>query len=298
MKKVFPVAFIAILSLTAILYSCKKSIPTSEQNNSKTISTKKTRGESRDSDSVVISHYWQIGSLHNQGIDKLLDNIKQTYGSQYNVYSTTNNNAVLASIPQMSISYVNDVLSPSNIDLNFIRGSINTSSNSLIGATQNTQWEYSINFKSCISILEKTIDENESFSKAQFETLLNQNIGTLNSELEKIILVATYSTAYHSLSYWNDQNHGGAWARYFSNNNDYVIPVGKAKDVGKADIAGILTGGAGGLAWGAAGGTVVLPGAGTIAGAAGCGAIGALGGGLGNSAKKAVEGFIDWLTGG
>ena len=153
MKKVFPVAFIAILSLTAILYSCKKSISTSEQNNSKTIITKKTRGYISYSDSVLISHYWQIGSLHNQGLDKLLDNIKQTYGSQYNVYSTTNNNAILASIPQMSIGYVNEVLSPSNIDLNFIRGSINTSFNSLIGATQNTQWEYSLNFKSCISIL-------------------------------------------------------------------------------------------------------------------------------------------------
>ncbi|MEZ5046685.1 MAG: hypothetical protein R2831_06810 [Chitinophagaceae bacterium] len=44
------------------------------------------------------------------------------------------------------------------------------------------------------------------------------------------------------------------------------------------------------------GGTIVLPVAGTIAWAVGCGTIGALGGGLGNSAKKAVELFIDWLT--
>lgn len=296
MKKTFELALFAILSLTAILYSCQKADSVTEETKPALSNTKKTRNSLSSSDAVLISQYWQIGSLHNQGLNKLLANIKQIYGASYNINSSTNNKAIIASIPQMSISFATEVLSPSNIDLNFIKQSINTSSNSLIGAAQNAEWEYSTSFKNCITLLERTIDENNTYTQVQFETLLKQNISTLSSEIEKVILVATYSTAYHSLLYWNNQNEGGAWGKYFTNDNDYLMPIGKAKDAGKADIAGIITGGAGGIAWGAAGGTVVLPGAGTIAGAAGCGAIGALGGGLGNSAKRAVEDFISWLT--
>lgn len=96
------------------------------------------------------------------------------------------------------------------------------------------------------------------------------------------------SAGYNSIIYWRDNY--SKWQSFFGRATALLAKPGK--DIGIADISGIVTGAIGGCAWGAAGGTIVLPGAGTVAGCAGVGAIAALGGGLGNSAKKGVAFFF------
>lgn len=76
----------------------------------------------------------------------------------------------------------------------------------------------------------------------------------------------------------------------------YIILLNPGRDIAVADMAGIVTGAVGGCAYGAVGGSVILPVIRTIGGCAGVGAVGAVGGGLGNSAKKLVESFFTWLT--
>ena len=147
--------------------------------------------------------------------------------------------------------------------------------------------------------------------KTEFDNLMKNGISTLTDFDEKSKFVSCASIGYSSLQYW--KQNVSKWQLLLSKDNSTfssktntsfdVIKTpfnatenGVGTAIGKADITGIISGGVGGCFWGAVGGSTVLPVVGTLTGCAALGASGAITVGLGNSAKSAVESFVNWLT--
>lgn len=249
----------------------------------------------------IINIYSNIGVPHNEGLDFVLLELKKYYGSVYNggnskaahdlMYQNVNNNTK---------GYLTNIRSVSQSDATSCINNYINSPVKLFGTNLNTNISYSpyfssfsVKFKTAVSQINTLVhDVSKCYVKANYDSIVNNNINLLVNNNEKVYIVSMCSVGYNSSIYWRDNYT--KWQIFFG--TPTVLYANPGRDIGIADISGIITGGVGGCAWGAAGGTVVLPGAGTVAGCAGVGVIGALGGGLGGSAKKAVESFITWLA--
>jgi hypothetical protein len=126
-----------------------------------------------------------------------------------------------------------------------------------------------------------------------FYKLGREKIGKLTDPFEKVLWAASVSIAYHSSQYWKENS--GKWTQFFGSST--MAKTNPGRDIAAADVSGIIWGGAAGATWGAIGGTVVFPGVGTVTGAAGVGAAGAVTGGIASSGKAAVNSLVNWLFG-
>jgi hypothetical protein len=137
-------------------------------------------------------------------------------------------------------------------------------------------------------------NNNKCFEKQSYDDFILTNINNMSNLNEKICLIISANIGYSSLNYW--RNNINNWSTFLNNGtiNDPIVIYAFVKKIAKADIGGVVTGAIGGVTYGAIGGTMTFPVIGTIAGAAGCGAAGALLGGLGGSCKASVDAFLDW----
>jgi hypothetical protein len=249
----------------------------------------------------IIDIYSNVGVPHNEGLDYVLQGLKNYYGPVYHGgNSKAAHDLMYQNVDNNTKGYLTTKRSVSQSDANSCINNFKNSPVKKFGTNLNTNITYSpyystlsANFKTAISQLNTLVhDETKCYTKTNYDAIVNNNIALLPNNNEKVYLVSMCNVGYNSIIYWRDNY--SKWQSFFGAPTPMLANPGK--DIGIADVSGIITGAIGGCAWGAAGGTIALPGAGTVAGCAGVGAISALGGGLGNSAKKAVESFINWLA--
>lgn len=176
-------------------------------------------------------------------------------------------------------------------------------------------------FYKAIDALNSLVD-NEAQQDA-YDQLLETQISILKNLDEKMKFASAVSIAFNTMQYWKENI--SKWETFFSNNDQAtnsnltssLSPDGQknltliiartisqnnsgsnniGRNIGKADISGIISGGLLGCGYGAIGGSVVFPGVGTLTGCAAVGAAGVITGGLGGSATAAIDAFVDWLA--
>lgn len=170
-------------------------------------------------------------------------------------------------------------------------------------------------------IYNEPISSDLSSAINDFETLFRNDISPLSSgKYDSIILVRTpgisnqnvkasfvgcASVIKNSYQYWSE-NHE-KWEDlidyfYGSSDSDRTFRIQRRslasilKDMVWADGSGALVGLINGARIGAIGGTVVIPGIGTVTGAACGGLAGGFVGGVVGSGGAAINGFIQWLV--
>jgi len=237
---------------------------------------------------------------HNEGLAYTLNHLKTYYGPVYTGGNTkADHDLMYQKVDQFNKGYMMNKRSVSQSDANSCINNFKNSPVKQFGTNITTNITYSpyystmsTAFKNAVAQLNTLVhDDANCYTQANYDGIVNSNIALISDKDEKVYLVAMCSIGYNSMIYWRDNYT--KWQAFFGTATPLASP---ARDIAVADMTGIVTGAVGGCAWGALGGTVVLPGAGTVAGCAGVGAISALGGGLGNSAKKAVESFFSWLA--
>lgn len=248
----------------------------------------------------IIAIYSNVGVPHNEGLDYVFAGLQTQYGSVYHGgNSKAAHDSMYQNVDKNTIGFLTTKRSVSQSDANSCINNFKNSPVRSFGTDLTVNITYSpyygtlsAKFKTAIAQLNTLMhDENKCYTKANYDAIVNNNIALLPNNNEKMYLVSMCSVGYNSIIYWKDNY--SKWQTFFGVTT--IQLVNPKKDIAIADVSGIITGAVGGCAWGAIGGTIALPGAGTVAGCAGVGAISALGGGLGNSAKKAVESFVSWL---
>jgi len=256
-------------------------------------------------DDELIQKLSTIGELHNKGLDYAFEKLHKKYGNTYSGGRTEKDRIEMKNfLEKTAIEFCNSSLSPNDICLDAIKKSQNgldyrLSTLDLVSQLKNEKVAANMSqqFYDLINSLDQLVnDDSRNKNKTEVDNLIKNGIGRLTNYSEKVSLVNSVNTAYSSVSYWS--SNYDKWSAFFpKGSSEMQARENPGKKIGKADIVGIITGGVGGCAYGAIGGTVVVPGVGTLAGCAALGAGGAITGGLGNSAKAAVESFIDWLVG-
>lgn len=257
------------------------------------------------SDEQIKNIYMQIGSLHNKGLDYCLAGLRREFGEFYTGGRTEDERQrILKKLQELSLDFTSMQL---QVDVKFVSSWLKRladlnyrDEDGISGTLRNSQTGLKISplFYEALNKIEMLLSSDESMNnKVLFDQIVNDYIGRLTSFEEKSQLVASVSTAWWSSAYWHER--GEEWASFFAGHS-VSSELTQARrfpwnQVASADVSGVVTGGSAGCAWGAVGGTVFVPGAGTVAGCAGVGAVMALGGGLGGSVKKTVEEFFNWL---
>lgn len=257
------------------------------------------------SDEEIIKIYSLIVEIHNKGLDNVLNNLQKNFGEKYSCGNSKEAHLEMnKKIDEMVKDFVTTELELKDIDLApFIESYHGMSKNqgadltTLINSKEAGKG-LSEDFFNSISEINSPLDDDKNNSdKEGYDKIVVTGIAKLKTFEEKVYLVSCASMVYSSNIYW--KNNFEKWQSFFVSNPEPFIPVaeGRAKDVVKADISGIVTGGIGGCVYGAIGGTATFPGVGTIVGCAGLGVAGALTGGLGGSITSAVNSFLDWWLG-
>lgn len=303
-KKKIIVGF-SVIVITAMLFSCQKS------------NTKEK--EEVLSDEKIISIFSQIGEIHNSGLDYVFTDLQKQNLTLVNGNNSINNHDKIYKLIDNSVTeFAYKSLKIKSIDLSPFIEKNNTGNpikeylyKDLVSQIKSLKQAegLSIAFLRLMAELNALVDKNAS--KIEFDNLMKNGILTLNDFDEKAKFVSCTSIGFSSLQYW--KRNVSKWKQMLSSGNlqtttkvssdlneirvIYTVPADDpGKAIGKADITGIITGAVGGCVIGAAGGTTVLPVVGTITGCAALGSAGAITVGLGNSAKAAVESFVNWLT--
>lgn len=293
------------LALATVLFSCQK------------INTK--TADNTFSDEKIILIYSQLGEIHNLGLDYVFSELqKQNLQFANGSNSKLIHDMIYNMIDNSVIAFTNKSLAIKNIDLKpFIE--MNNTNNpikdylrkDLVSQIKSLKQAENLSNTFFVLMTQLNILIDSDAPKFEFDKLMRNGISILTDFDEKSKFVSCTSIGYSSLQYW--KQNVSKWQQLFSTDNlisstkkitsidaikaPFNAPansVGTA--IGKADITGIITGGVGGCVWGAAGGSTVLPVVGTLTGCAALGASGAITVGLGNSAKSAVESFVNWLT--
>ncbi|GAA4320682.1 hypothetical protein GCM10023184_05970 [Flaviaesturariibacter amylovorans] len=269
------------------------------------VATVKAQEEVQLSDDQIIKVTEPVGFLHNQGLDYIYEQLRSSYGEVFPPTKPKEGRPKLYSILDgATLSFAKSTFNSDELDHSrFINGDMT----GLIAThaevpladlfkVADPEHKLSGEFYEAVTALDglmQDVDRNQM--RCAYDELVKEKIGTLKSYDEKLAWGSAVSIAYHSLAYW--EKNRDKWQNFFGSGSKTATARKPAKDIAKADVAGIVTGGISGCAYGAVGGTVTMPGIGTVAGCAGGAAVGAVAGGLGSSAKKAAEAFVDWLFG-
>ena len=289
------VAFIIFIS---ILISCQKN-------------SSKAKEE-------IILIYSSIGEIHNSGLDYVYNDLQKQYLNLVNGnYSKINHDKIFKVIDNSVMKFVNKSLTTENIDLSLVIEKNNTNNpikeylnKDLVSQIKSLKEAENLSNEFFVLMTQLNLLVDKDASKIEFDNLMKTGILKLNDFDEKAKFVSCVSIGYSSLQYW--KINATRWLQLLSNGNSQLltkvpssiidinvissVPKETITSIGKSDITGIITGGVGGCIYGAGGGTTILPGVGTLTGCAAVGSAGAITVGLGNSAKAAVESFVNWLT--
>jgi hypothetical protein len=243
------------------------------------------------------------GEVHNEGLDFIFEEMRNAYGTVYNRERTLANRTELFNlIDKSTVVLINRRLEVKGIETeHFLENDMNNLLGSylefdlpgqvhVIDGNGKLSPQY---YEATSSLGTLMASDADCIDQEEFNKLGREKIGKLTDPLEKVLWAASVSIAYHSKKYWKE--NAGKWTQFFGTSATAKADPGR--DIAKADVSGMVWGAAAGATWGAIGGTVVFPGAGTITGAAGVGAAGALTGGIASSGKAAVSSLVNWLFG-
>lgn len=125
--------------------------------------------------------------------------------------------------------------------------------------------------KSALNAFE-TLCRNDSanVNLSMYDSIMAAKVPTINDEIEKMAFISGVSTGRSSTIYWEaNKSKWDSLANDLGGGNGFAsLACCSGKDIVYADIAGGVGGLVRGALVGAAGGTVVVPGVGTVTGAA------------------------------
>ena len=145
-------------------------------------------------------------------------------------------------------------------------------------------------------------DENRCYDFLLYDTLIYRYVPKLAAESDKIAFISATSVLKESLLYW--KINFAKWRRLNSEFVDIGLPnemVSKntsenpMKEAAFADCAGAVTGTIAGMKVGLTGGTMTVPGVGTVVGGAAGVLVGAIGGAITGSAASGIHSAIKWI---
>ncbi len=153
--------------------------------------------------------------------------------------------------------------------------------------------EYSPALYSALDELQTNFDRtSESYAFAGIvETFLNNRLGLMRDIPEKMILAGSAYTLSNSFTYWESEIANwelkvGQLTGARSGMNIFKV---KGKSIAVADLKGAVTGLVRGAMAGAVGGTMTIPGVGTVVGGAACALTGLIGGAIIGSALNVLD---------
>ncbi|MFL5772383.1 MAG: hypothetical protein ACJ75F_04445 [Flavisolibacter sp.] len=271
-------------------------------------------------DNEIINMYSSVGEIHNKGLESAFNSLQQNYGTKYQGgLSKQDRDNMYRILDANNFAFVTKEIAVNSIDLTqmvnrdvevrdyMYKDLVSQFLSSKEG--QNLSPEILNAFNELNSLMD---DDSRCFNKSEYDRIVQDNIQNLQSFNEKVLLVCGFNIAYNSIQYWNENLV--KWQAFFSYSltrkptippksprpiNQYSIQAFRftspGRNIAKADVSGIVWGGTAGCITGAIGGSVTLPGVGTLTGCAGMGAAGAVTAGIGGSLKAAVNALLDWL---
>lgn len=251
----------------------------------------------------LLRRFWITGELHNKGLDEVLGGLKATYGDQFKEEKTQEaQDKIFGVVNELGAGFTTKTLQVSGIDLlDFIRNSTfpkgKDAALSLPGQLTSLQSDakYSAELLAALEALDAQMESGSELSEDNYRNLAAKQMPLIRNYFERVYWVMAVSTAYFSLKYWG--SNMVYWVNFLNGGGSATQRTHPGKEIAKADVTGVIVGGAGGAIYGAIGGTATFPGVGTIVGAAGGGAAGAVVGGVTGSAKAAVSAFVGWVFG-
>jgi len=281
------------LFLPIVLLSCSKQLGI--ENNPPKYSSVTTSVASGDA--YYISLYSKVGECHNAGLDYIYSQIEKGIRTKKGFLSKL----TITQLNQMASAYMQDSLKASGID--FVPLYNYDTTCTLMDAFDMHLYNQTSYFSSqalknaFASLYSLIFDDTRNRSFLSYDSLITKFVPQLTITLEKQIFIATVSVGKNSIQYW-DANFD-KWQRLLA---QPVIETLRGtsswqKDIVYADCYGAASGAVRGAVVGFTGGTIALPGIGTVAGTAACGLVGMVGGAVTGSAMEGIHSIIKkWLN--
>ncbi len=300
LKKLFQQTSICIM-MSALLLGCKK---VSEVKINPVILT----------DQKIINVYNKLGVIHNRTLDFLYDQLKKIADEKIKAGKSTD--AVLLTlqeINQLAETYLKDSLGFSEWDIvPFYCTDTSYRNPEFLYQTTTMIEHYTQVYNDTIAPdLSASVNDLETFFRndanplvfQKYDSIIQVKVPEISSQTDKASFVGCASVIKNSYQYWYE-NHPkwealieqlyGASDRSNRIKRKSINEI--LKDMAWADGSGALVGLIRGAIIGASGGTVIIPGIGTVVGAAAGGLAGGFVGGAVGSGGAAINGFIQWLV--
>ncbi len=254
-------------------------------------------------DEEIIEIYSNVGEFHDNALDFIYNELYTLNKNKGNSLLESDLDLTLTQLNGKVYQYIKDSFYVTGLDFTplYHYDTVTTPTYTIDNVLQrNLNYTSSPTLKTAFDefrtfVLDTT--KNENFPKYDF--LIQKYVPLLQSEIEKKAFVASVSVGKNSIQYWDTSyNKWQTLVNDLTGKPNYAgkAPSGPGKDILYADIAGAGTGAVRGAIVGATGGTMIIPGVGTVAGGAACGLVGMLGGAAVGSAGEAVHSLIKkWL---
>jgi len=285
-----------------LILSCQKSSTLTLPQSSSLITSSSVSNLSA-SDQYIVDIFSSVGAIHNKALDYV-----------YNQLDSLTNDPNFDTVPlkqlnEIIFDYLQDSLQVSGLPLTGLYFSDTAIKNQGFSSTPIstnvelwTGTQLTSKMKNALAAFE-SIMWNDSINEQyyKYDSLINAIVPTLGNNQDKATFTATVSVGKMSRQYWDineakwDSLANLLESRYYGSSKISSKVSSAGKDILYADCAGAVTGAVRGAFVGAAGGTMTVPGVGTVAGAACCGLVGMAGGAIGGSAAEAIHSTIKWL---
>lgn len=230
MKRIISVACIAILSLTAILYSCKKPqviLNEKKSTNMKTMASIAPHGYS------FLQH--DLGYYHNQSLDFAFEQIKTN-----NLFTTISNPTDVNEVCRpLIVEYYKQICNDKGLNNSYEQLM------QLLIETQSTNTNFSIHLASAIheaNLILVDNTKNSSEIKSILESNLENWLNQITDEAEEEAIISYVAVAISSSKYW--ETNLDKWISEFNNQTGAQIQKKNinGEDVKKADAEGAAAG--------------------------------------------------------
>jgi hypothetical protein len=276
----------------------------------------KTKNEkiiTKKSDKDLIKLYSNVGKMHNRGLDHLYTVFKKIADSRQS-QRTTDDSIDLLLVNEAAANYFKNSIGCSGCsELNMVPYYFNDTAfrdrsglfqNSTVVSHYNGVNETPLNsdLAGALLILDSTLrnDLRPTYYE-KYDSLIEVKVPTISNETDKAAFITCASVMKNSYQYWNKNSDKWdsleAQLTGWHKNGQANKSIGDIiKELVWMDGSGALTGLIRGLIIGAGGGSVTIPGIGTVVGAACGGLAGGFVGGVVGSGGSAIHSFIQWLV--
>jgi hypothetical protein len=256
------------------------------------------------SDDEIIINYSKMGEFHYNGLNYIYEYLKSINNNKTRNLTASELDLTLTQLNQKTYQYIQDSFLVTGLDyIPLYHYDTMTKPNIPIDNILQSQLSFTSSNTLKAAFDEFTVlllDTTKNDEYVKYDSMIEKYIPLLPTEVEKKAFVSAVSVGKNSVKYW-DENYS-KWEILINNLSGRGVYAGKAisgpgKDILYADAVGAGTGAVRGAIVGASGGTIILPGIGTVSGGAVCGLVGMLGGGIVGSASEAAHSLIKkWLN--